>query len=217
MPKSKTFTEGFTLIELMVSIGIIGLITTIVVFNQSDLSDQISLTNTASEIELQLREVQAYGISVREFRPGSDEFSQAYGIDINLNSASGSVGNDTTFYIFGDLDGNGSMSGWGTCNPGPTAECISPLVIARGNRISRLCVMRGGGASDVCTDGSSGSFRRVAITFLRPDPAPQLRFMNGWGSWVPYAGHRGVKIEITSPKGEVRTVVVYTTGQISVE
>ncbi len=202
-PKSLT---GFTLIELMISVSIIGLITAIVVFNQGDLSDQISLNNVVNEIDLQVREAQVYGISVRERTPSSGDFDISYGVDFNISGINNPT--NTAFYTFADRGvKNGYFDTFGTCST--AGECIFRHPVSRGNIISQLCVITSTG-SETCGLG------RVAITFVRPSPSAKIVFFNSSGSLVTYSGHRGVRITLTSPKGKTKSIVVYTTGQVSI-
>lgn len=197
--------KGFTLVELIVSIAIIGLITSIVVFNQGDLSDSVSVGNVVGSISAEIRQAQVYGISVKEFTPSSNDFSVAYGVDFDISS----TGNNTQYYSFADRSvQNGYYDASGGCIYGGTSECLATNQIGRGNTISSICVIQANGDCNI-------PISRVAITFLRPNPAAQIVFFNNGGNIVSYPGFLGVKIQITSPKNRTKDIVVYTTGQIS--
>ena len=120
------FSAGFTLIELMVSVAVIALVTAVIVYNQGDFSDKISLVNTASDIELQIREAQVYGVSVREFQPSSNEFNFAYGVSINLNAFAGTLG-PTSYVSFIDRVTKDARyatpAQWETWTVGGASEC----------------------------------------------------------------------------------------------
>src|SRR6266481_8758790 len=75
--------RGFTLVELLVTIGITLVILGTLVFNQSHYSDSAALKNLADTIGLTVRQAQVYGVSVKEFNTGSNNFSSAYGVDFN--------------------------------------------------------------------------------------------------------------------------------------
>ncbi len=207
---TKPQKKGFTLIELLMVISIIALITAVVVFNQSDFADNISLTNTANEIELQIREAQVYGISVREFVPTSNEFYIAYGASFNLNNAGSS---NNSFIYFADRNPlNGVYNTPTTCVADGTTECLSRVRLQRGNIISNICVIQSTG-SEVCAP----TLGRFDVTFLRPNPNAKIIFYNGSGGQVTYPNHRGVRIELRSPKNRTISVYVYSTGQVSIQ
>lgn len=212
--------KGFSLPELMVSIAIVVIITAVVVYKQSDFADIVAVSNDASAMELAFREVQTYGISVKESQPNSGSFSSAYGISVNLNSY-GAGNNNYTYVTFVDNNQsskyNFNSGGYITC-PG-AGECSQVFSLTRNNVISDLCVINSSG-SDVCySGGASTNPGRLDIIFLRPNPDASVNVTGRNGNDVTssYANYRGIKIKLQSPKGNVKTVVVYTTGQISVQ
>lgn len=205
---------GFTLIEILVAIAIMGLITAVVVFKQGDLSDSISVDNVANDINLQIRQAQVYGISVKETAVGSNVFTTAYGVDFNKTTSGTFIGTGTSFYTFADGGGspagvqNGYFDTWGTCVVG-TNECAGWNRLFRGNTITSLCAIESNGT---CT-----SVGRVAVTFLRPNPSARMIFFNSSGSIVTFPGFLGAKIVISSPKNKTKTISVFTTGQVSIQ
>ncbi len=210
---------GFTLIEIIVAIAIMGLITAVVVFKQGDLSDGISVDNVANDINLQIRQAQVYGISVRETAVGSNVFTTAYGVDFNKTTSGSFLGSSASFYTFADGGGssagvvNGFFDTWGTCVVG-TNECAGWNQLFRGNTISSLCVILANGTT--CT-----SVGRIAITFLRPNPVARIVFFDSTGSDLTnspsFTGFQGAKIVISSPKGKTKTISVFTTGQVAIQ
>lgn len=203
------FRTGFTLIELMISVAIIGIITAVVIFNQSDMSDRISLNNVANNMVLQARQAQVYGISVKGI---SNVFTNAYGVHFNINVGSG--GSNAIYYTFVDGLSPGTANGYmdtTTCTVGST-ECVARNYITRGNKISRICAIN---SSGVCNYGTIG---RADITFLRPDPSALVKVFDtsGFNVTASYPGLLGVQIELTSPRGSIRTIYIYTSGQISI-
>jgi prepilin-type N-terminal cleavage/methylation domain-containing protein len=205
-------TRGFTLIELLISISIIALLTGVAVFNQSDFSDQLALTNLTSEIDLQIREAQTYGVSVREFSPGTNNFNIAYGVSFNLGNPGSS---NTSFFSFADLlPQNGYFDTPTSCEPGPSSECLSRYNLTRGNTLTDMCVIEAGGGT-VCKAGVG----RIDIVFVRPNPTAKIALFNNSGSVVntTYPGFKGVKFEFTSPQGKKQYIIVYTSGQVSIQ
>jgi len=205
-------TKGFTLIELLISISIIVLLTGVVVFNQSDFSDQLALSNLTSEVSIQIREAQTYGISVREFAPGTDNFDVAYGVSFNLGNQGSS---NTSFYSFADLPPqNGYFDTPTLCQPGPSSECLSRYNLLRGNTLTDMCVIQSNGDT-VC----SSAIGRIDMVFVRPNPTAKITLFNNAGSVVnsSYPGFQGAKLEFTSPHGKKQYIIVYVTGQISIQ
>lgn len=199
--------RGFTLIELLVSIAIIGIITGLVVFNHNDLTDEISVSNVANDISLQVRTAQVYGISVRELKPSSNQFFIAYGEDFN-------IANTGFFYAFADGGTGGTQNGYydtpASCVLG-SSECLSQNYLTRGNTLFALCEIPATG-SEVC----SPTVSRIDVSFLRPDPSALFTFFNAGGSIVSYPSAIGADIQVKSPKGLIKHVYIYKTGQISV-
>jgi len=204
-------SRGFTLIELLVSIGIMLIILGTLVFNQSHYSDGAALKNLADTIGLTIRQAQIYGISVKEFNTGSNNFSSAYGAEFNILA----TGANNAYIFFADVPDvnnvyNGTYdSGW-SCPLGGSSECITKTSITQGNTINGLCEIPLVGQPN-CSIG------RVDITFLRPEITAQMVFFDTSGNQLSSTGVEGAQIKLLSPAGNTRSVTIYTTGQISVK
>ena len=70
-----------------------------------------------------------------------------------------------------------------------------------------------------CATTANGGKGGVDISFARPSIEAQIILFDSTGAIInsPPPGLIGVKIELTSPKGAVRSVTVYKTGQVSVQ
>ncbi len=88
---------GFSMVELMISIGIFMLITGILLANFPSFSSKISLENLAYEIALSIREAQIYGLSVKQF--GTGGFDYGYGIHFDNTDYN-------SFILFADINAN---------------------------------------------------------------------------------------------------------------
>lgn len=198
--------SGFTLIELLVTITIVGVILTIVVLNQSTYTDTAALSNLADEIGLTVSQAQAYGVGVKEFSPGSSEFNAPYGLTLSILGS----GSNKAFLSFADRNGDYIYGGDWTCQLGGASECLSKVDISHGNYINSLCIVMAAGA-DLCDVG------RMDIIFVRPSPEAQIVFFDMNGQQYSPANIKGAKIILKSPRGSTRSVVVYGTGQISVQ
>src|SRR3989344_3825107 len=79
--KLQADSRGFTLIELLVVTAILGIVSTLVLANNTRFGGAVLLENLAYEIGLSVRKAQVYGIAVRRF--GETDFSAGYGIHFN--------------------------------------------------------------------------------------------------------------------------------------
>ena len=197
---------GFTIIEFIISISIVIVMLVIVTSNQSTYTDGISLSNLADEISVTISQAQAYGVGVRELTPGSSDFSIAYGLTFSLLSS----GSPSAYIYFVDRNGNKIYDGDWSCQIGGASECLNKTSISRGNYIEDICVVRSSGG-DQCSVG------RIDISFVRPTPDPRLLFFNQSGNQLDLPNTIGAKLILKSPGGASKSVMVYHTGQITVQ
>ncbi len=202
--------------ELLVVVGVMGLITSVVVYNQSTFNDTISVDTVIADIDLELRQAQVYGVSVREFAPETGEFNLAYGVSFDLS-------NDLAFVSFADrgvlnrrYDGTHAYTtvegvAVAQCSTSPTSECTKVNIVPRGNRITRICVIQ-----DVGSNSCTPNVDRVDITFRRPDPKADVFIFDGGGG-EQFPDSEGVRVEVTSPGGQTKGISIYRTGQISLQ
>lgn len=189
-------SPGFTLVELLVSIGIFTLITSVAVMNHSRFNGSIVLTNLAYEIALSVREAQFYGITVRGASTASSDpllpvrFDSGYGIHFDTASDAAS------YVLFEDKEPKDRVYNAG--------EAIETYRIQKGNRIGRICIQGS------CT--LPGDFASVVdVTFQRPNPDS---YITANGATSPRYGK--AEVCVRSPNGTYRKVVIESTGQISV-
>ncbi len=223
MMRKEYFTtrrRGFTIIELLVVTAIFALMTSLVLANYPRFNAQIILENTAYEVALEVRQAQSFGLGVRETAVAADEFP-GYGVYIpDITSE------NTRVFLYADGDGNKLYSDGTGCVPG-TGECVEALLL-RNYFIYAVC---GNWRSD---HPSEASFRTTSdvdpyvatghcdidtldINFTRPNPDALLQ---GYASGIPghpLSGYSDVEIVVATSDGNVRTVVVWSTGQIAVE
>lgn len=141
-----TLLSGFTLVEMIVAVGIVAIISSLVLSNYRGFDNSVLLTNLAHDVALSVREAQVYGISVRG--TGSS-FDAGYGITFNTNTPG-------IYTLFADTNGNNRYNSSDTV--------IDIYSFDSRYRISRLEEITSGG-----TDPISG---RLNIVFTRPDPEP---------------------------------------------
>ena len=199
--------RGFTLVELVVSIGIMVVILTIVLSGQSTYTSGSSLRQAADDISLSLRQAQVYGISVNQLTPG--KFDVGYGVEF-LNASIG--GSNDAYVLFGDKGPSYNYiydSSWAcSSNDKTNGECLTKTTLAKGNTIEELCYIPLSGAE------SCGVVARADITFLRPATEAHISLYDASAS--AFSNVKGVRIKLVSIDQRRISVVVYTTGQISV-
>ena len=184
-----------TFIELIVVIGIFAAISSVVLFNFTGFTTSISLQNLANQIALQLKKAQTQALSGTG---GTGLFASpnkpSYGIHFSADS-------QNKFYYFADKDNNGFPSDTNYCGPSyPTSECLDEVTIQTGDRITKL-------AASSCPVSS------LDVIFKRP--FPDAVFSED-GNINPIQPPK-VGIEITSPKGAQKTIIVWSTGQIEIK
>ncbi len=199
--------RGFTLVELMVSLGIMAVILSVVMLNQRNYTEAASLSNAADTLGLAVSEAQAYGVAVRERVLGSADFHAAFGITLSLLDS----GSNSAYLLFTDRNGNEYYDGSWTCPAGETSECVERVDFSGGNYIESFCILRTSGG-DLCNNVS-----RVDVSFRRPETDANLKFFNNGGSEYAPANIQGAKITLKSPGGLTKTVFVYNSGQVSVQ
>lgn len=194
---SKKFIKGFSLIELMVVIGIMGVIATISIFNYSKFNNDLSVTNLAYEIALTIREAQVFGGSVKVTNAGS--FDKAYGIYVSKDTSK-----NKEIISFVDTNSNDLYDPGGT---GCLGECVAIYKLERGNIVSDICRVSDSSGFINCSPNNPDTH----ITFLRPNLDAKIKLPNPNPSFV------GVRITLEAPDGTERYIRVLNTGQISVE
>jgi prepilin-type N-terminal cleavage/methylation domain-containing protein len=200
---------GFTLPEVIITVLIMSVITSIVVSGQAKYSEGTILSNSTSNIALDLRQAQVYGVSVREFQPGTNEFSAGYGLSFSIMNPS----EKTAYISFGDRAAGTQKyiyEGDWNCQTGGFSECVEKLNLPSGYTFSTICEIPQSGTDD-CTPG------RVDVTFVRPETDAHLVFFNMAGEMMSFAGLKGARISLVSPGGLAKSITIYSTGQISVQ
>lgn len=183
--------RGFTLVEMLITISIFVVITSIVLTSHSKFSGNILVGNLAYDIALSVRQAQVYGLSVREFSAGSGEFDIGYGVHFDKDTP--------TFYIlFADRNDDSLYNG--------VSEIVEVFNIKNGYGVSRFCAVVSSGTEE-CTPST---IRFLDIVFKRPDPEANISSNTG------IKRYNKAEITVSSPQGQERVISIWGTGQISV-
>lgn len=206
---------------MLVVVGIIAFVSSVMIFNYSDFSSNVSLRNLTQEVALSVRKAQTYATSVRPIEGLQGLTSRAfgsYGISFSLDGTTEEyLPNPKKFVLFADIppvaqtpDGL-YLHTTGACGNPETfeSECIETFGITTADKIVELCGQIGNGNEDCTTRGN------LDITYRRPNPDAVIYYRttpNSAPKLSPYA-----KIILESAKGLRRSVTVWNTGQISVQ
>jgi prepilin-type N-terminal cleavage/methylation domain-containing protein len=179
---------GFTLIEMLVSIGIFVMVTTIAVYNHGRFNSSVLLTNLAYEIALSVRQAQFYGITVKA--PSSSTlFDSGFGVHF--------VSNATNYILFEDKTSVNNFYDSG--------EMLETFNIKKGNKIGKICLTLTSGGTVDC------SLTSVDISFIRPNPDSVIKSPED-----PFNAYYKAEVCVQSAQATFRKIIVDVPGQISV-
>lgn len=190
--------KGFTLVELMVVVGVVTIITTLILTRYSQFNNTILLSNLAYDIALSARQAQVYGLSVRERTTGVQTFNIAYGLYFNRS-------NPTSYSLFSDNNDNQYYDEAGD-------TIIELYNVRRGYEFLEFCVAPASGA-EVCTPYD---IEALSVTFKRPDPDAFIYATPNAADPGANQSYSSARITIGSPQGQERSISVTAAGQISV-
>jgi len=100
------------------------------------------------------------------------------------------VASPDAFVLFADINSDNIYSG--------AQENVELFKIQTGEKIS-----------DICVSGGACGFNTADIIFFRPKPLVVIK-ANG-------SSYSGVEIKIISPRGQIKTIVILSSGQISIK
>ncbi|KKW23293.1 MAG: hypothetical protein UY70_C0030G0012 [Candidatus Kaiserbacteria bacterium GW2011_GWB1_52_6] len=188
--------KGFTLIEMLAVVGVIVVITSIVLANNSRFGGVVLLENFSYDIALSVRQAQVYGIATVRFQQSN--FNAPYGLHFDLSSSNTSY----TFFADAVLPQDGIYD---------TGELVQTTNITRGFSIKSLCATPVSGPQvQDCT------LSKLDVVYKRPQPDAYIR-ANGVGGTEDVNTYANGRIVIQSPREDTMSVVMFKNGQISVQ
>lgn len=186
----KTGIRAFTLIELMVSISIVVMVTSVVMVRQSAFNGAVLLRNQAYEVAFAIRQAQLLAVS------GSDEGiagAQVYGVKFSRVA-----GSRQTYQLFHDKDDDGVFT--------------PDEAVGLAGRLDRRFEVR----DFEKVDGSSQGTNDVQVTFRRPNFDAIFHRTSG----AVLSGPMYIAVAKTgnagTDNGTVRCVEITSPGQIQV-
>lgn len=203
-PKETKDQKGFTLIEMVVVTAIVGIISSIILFQYSNFSNRIILTNMAYEIALTVRQAQVYGLGAKSF---DGNFDQPYGAWFDISSEPAG-----SFIFFRDgIEGQPVAQenlrcdgpvGFCTCSGALDDECVQSFSFTRGIKITEIFTQS--------VDGICAPAVQVGVSFKRPDPNARI--------YDSIHGNDRLLVQVTveSQQGDQDFLIVRRTGQVEV-
>jgi type II secretory pathway pseudopilin PulG len=196
--KPKTNQAGFTLTELMVSIGIMILVLSMILVNYKKFDSGVVLTNLAYDIGLSVRKAQTYGISVKgQVVSSAQTFDSPFGI--HFDSAI-----PGTYFIFADLSDPAS-SNYGIYDN--QDSIVENFRFVSNFKIKQLCII------DTTNTRTCDGISNADITFKRPNPDANISVNNGQTRSI-----NTLEVDVTSSQDPTvyKEIRIQLTGQISV-
>ena len=185
---------GFSMLELVVVIAIMVTVSSIVLANYPGFNERLTARQRAEEIASNVRQAQAYGLGVKEFVP--NDFP-GYGVYFESSVTD-------SYVLFADSVRNLTYDLL-------SSEKIKDLPILGNVRIYDLC------ANQKQLPAGSCGLTSLTVVYTRPTPIVILK----GGSSPSCAGVGGswcdIEVKIRGSRGTTRTVVIWLSGQISVE
>lgn len=208
--------RGFTVIEMLVVMGIMVLITTTLLVRQSSYNSSTVLRSLAYGVALSVRQAQVYGTSVvgtstTSVACGSGYYNtvtgncyaSAYGVYFStaLSSAVPS-----SYVLFADLNGDGKYQ---------TNEFVKSFSLGNGYVISNFCATNQASVQQ-CANTTISS---LAIVFKRPNPDAQFVALDAGNN--PIVGDTSyssayIQIQALANTANTKSVMVTVPGEVSV-
>ncbi len=199
--------RGFTMVELIVSMAIMMMTTTLLLYNYPESAVRISLINSLHSVSLLVREAQVRGSAIDSVNSSLGGYGVQIIIPDDKNTASEVIlFGDSISGTTGTISSYGLPIGNGLYETFPIDETTSVTTLPSRYSITKLCV---GQAPTTCTSAVGSS---ITISFTRPSALPNI-YLND----LPTKYSKAC-IEIQSPKapefGHTRSVEVYNSGMI---
>ncbi len=212
--------RGFTLFEMLVSLGIFMLLTSTLLVKNSQFKGNVVIGNTAYQLALTFREAQAYGVNVRGIDPsqsGSYMYVTPYGVHFDTATP-------TSYLLFGDNHppaSNGSTNigdrQYTSTSPSAADLVVRTHQIGSGTKVVMFCTVRSG-LSPVCSNSGTGALTWLDVSFLRPQLSAAIRDSSQTDLTLPQSilFATSAVVVVKNAQGVCKAVKVTSSGSVGV-
>jgi prepilin-type N-terminal cleavage/methylation domain-containing protein len=216
--KQKKSNSGFTLIELVVVMGIMGVMSSIILYNYAGFKSTASLDNLSQDIALSVREAQISAMGVKGLNIGMAQQFPGYGVHFKLSSLTSepTMGDTKSFIFFGDVNNNKHYNQINSTICGNSSissqdECLNIVDITGVDSINEICFT----VNNTINCPSITENPSLDIIFTRPNLDAEFYFCSN-GSCFSNISSATIKIK-SSTTEKTKEITVESTGQISVK
>lgn len=199
-PRFASASAGFTILELLATITIFIIMTTVVLLNYPKFGEQLGLDLRAQEIALLTRQAQVFALGVRgtTFTTAPAFQQGVFGVYFNMLEPD-------LVRFFADRNTIDFRYNPDTGDCGAEAsECVEIFSITRAYYIVDICAYKNG--------NQDCEVNQLHVGYQRPNPEATIK-INELDTLYSYAD-----VVLRSPRsGIMKKVVVYASGQISVQ
>ena len=198
--------RAFTLVELMVSLAVMMVLTTVLLWHYPETAVRLTVSNASHTTALMIREAQVRGSAIDSVNSSVG----GYGTYFSLSQPDKLI-------LFGDLVTSGVgpygvAIGDGLFQSSSPDETKTVITLPARYVVSKLCV--GAGFPFTCNSANNPSITSLTVSFTRPNPTPSIYVNN-----LPTTNYSAGCIELRSPNapafGHVRAVQVFNSGMIT--
>lgn len=184
--------NGFSLVELLVTVFIVALLSSIAIVNFGDIKEQLALKRAAHQLIQDLRRAQEMAVSPRKSGKCSPLLlEKGYGIYIDIPA------DNKGYKLYADTADDGSSSfEWGYYTP---ADCV----------IETIYIQEKGVIIQQITNTDGGV--KVSVNFTSPNPTTKIKWIADGMDEVE------IVLALEAKPSKTKTVVVNKAGMIAID
>jgi prepilin-type N-terminal cleavage/methylation domain-containing protein len=214
--------RGFTLIELVVVLAIMGVLMAVVITSQTTFNNTLLLEDTEYDVALTIHAAETDGIGSRV---NGGVTNAGYGVDLSSS-------NKSTFTLFTDSYPSTTSGSLSLCHPvadetAPDAqpgncvydsthsEAVMTYTLGNADTISNFCAYTPNTSAWSCANSSgSQKLTKMDIVFARPNAVP---FISTNGIYTSSNPISQACLTISSAQGISRYIYIYNSGEIAAD